>query len=261
MRPPARILLPLLVAAAVAAAGAQTVENPRLTRWVTDRTGTLTPEDVAGIEEELRAFADSTSTQVVLLMIPTTGDLAVEEYAFEVARANGIGQKGKDNGVLLLVAREDRKVRIEVGHGLEGVLTDQLSGVIIRSEIAPRFRAGDYPGGLRAGARAIMAATRNEYKAPKKPKSKDDLSSLLPILLLLIVFFVVMRAANRRGGGGGRRGMRYGPFLGPTGGWTGGGRGGTWSSGGGWGGRGGGGFGGFGGGGGGFGGGGASGSW
>jgi len=159
MRRPVRIFLPLLLAAAVSAATAQTVENARLTRWVTDRTGTLTPDEAAGIEEELRAFADSTSTQVVLLMIPTTGDLAVEEYAYEVARANGIGHKGKDNGVLLLVATEDRKVRIEVGYGLEGVLTDQLSGVIIRSEIAPRFRAGDYAGGLRAGARAIMAAT------------------------------------------------------------------------------------------------------
>ncbi|HMK38496.1 MAG TPA: TPM domain-containing protein, partial [Bacteroidota bacterium] len=154
--------------------------------------------------------------------------------------ANKIGRKGKDNGVLLVVARNDRKARIEVGYGLEGVLPDALAGQIIRHEIGPHFRQGDYCG-LRAGVEAIMSATKNEYQA--EPSSRGGRSSSTRLIFALVfVAFMVIRLARRR----------HGIFLG----------GGPWI-GGGWGSGSGGGFGGggFGGGGGSFGGGGASGSW
>ena len=232
---------------------------PTLREYVTDQTGTLSATEIAGFSDRLRQFDDSTSTQIVVVMIPTIGQNALEEVSLKIAESNKVGQEKTDNGVLLLIVKNDRLLRIEVGYGLEGVLTDALAGQIIRSEVAPYFRDGEYAAGVLSGTRAIMAATRNEYRAPKKRPRNDSLTGLFPLLILLVVFFVVMRSA-RRGGGGRRRGLGSIPYLGPTGGWTGNTRGGGWSSGGGWGGGFGGG-GGFSGGGGGFGGGGASGSW
>lgn len=262
-----RFLYVLLVAALFMASGnsewsrvfgqtqdelAQDVPVPKLSRRVTDFTNTLSPAQLNAIEADVARFEDSTSTQLVIVMLPTIGSASIEEFALRTAEVNQIGQKGTDNGVLLLIAKDDRKLRIEVGYGLEGVLPDGLGGSIIRREITPHFRTGDYYAGIKAGAEAIMLATRNEYKADKR---KDENEGTVGSILLFLLFaFIILSAMARGKRSRGLLGTAALPIL------LGGGHRGRSSGGGGWG-SGGGGFGGFSGGGGSFGGGGASGSW
>ena len=224
---------------------AQSVKIPRLTEYVTDQTGTLAPEVRQALNDSLAAFDKATSTQIVVVILPTIGIDAIEEVSLKIVEENGVGRKGKDNGVLLLVIRDDRLLRIEVGYGLEGVLTDALSAQIIRKEIVPHFRNGDYASGIQAGVSAIMRATRNEYVAdPQDDDTKGvDVST---IITLLVILFIISRMIRRNSSGIGRGGF---PPIG--GGWGGGGFGGGSFGGGG----------GFSGGGGSFGGGGSSGSW
>jgi uncharacterized protein len=233
-------------------AQAQEPAVPTLMRHVTDLTGTLSAQQVETLDAKLRAFEDSTSNQIVVLMVPTIGSGSLEDYSLRVAEANKIGVKGRDNGALLFIAKDDKRVRIEVGYGLEGALPDIIAGEIIRRELGPHFRNGEYYEGINAAIDAMMAATKGEYKAEKKGKD-DSPVGILPLLIVMIVLFVIMRNAFRRppGMSGARRsGWGGGPFIG------GGGFGGF-----GGGGFGGGGGGGFSGGGGSFGGGGASGGW
>ncbi len=244
-----RLLIPLAFWLVTTYAWSQT-EAPsqlRVREYVTDITGTLSSETIRQLNEQLRQFDRQTSTQIVVVMIPTLNNEPIEEVSLKIAEENGIGKKGKDNGALLLVARNDRKLRIEVGYGLEGVLTDALSSRIIRNEIAPRFRNGDYDGGIIAGVDAIMRATRNEYTAdPEAEGGKGGKFS--SILTLLFILFIVSRFFFRSGRRG--RGGRFLPIP-PIGGWgSGGGFGGGGFGGGG-----------FSGGGGSFGGGGSSGGW
>lgn len=228
------------------------VKIPKLLKRVTDFTSTLSASELDAVEQDLARFEDSTSTQLVVVMIPTIGGESIEDFALRTAELNGVGQKKKDNGVLLLIVKDDRKMRIEVGYGLEGVLPDGLAGQIIRREITPYFRSGDYYSGIKAGINAFMLATRNEYKADPQRKTYD-LSWIFVLLFFAFIFFMMMRNASRSTGmmRGGRIPMYYGggfPRSGRSWGSSGGGSG---SSG----------FGGFSGGGGSFGGGGASGSW
>ena len=227
-----------LLAVLAATSAAQDTPVPELKHYATDLSGTLSPEQVSQLDQLLSAFDKTTSTQVIVLMVASLNGEDIEEYSLRVAEANRIGRKGKDNGVLLLVARNDRKARIEVGYGLEGALPDALAGQIIRQEIGPHFRQGDYYGGLRAGAEAIMSATKNEYKA--EPASQTGRRSAPGLFVVFIVIMIVLRLVRRRS-----RGIFFGggPWLGGGGGW-GGGSGGGFSGGGGS-----------------FGGGGASGSW
>jgi len=216
---------------------------PVLREYVTDQTGTLSAGELASLNARLRQFDDSTSTQIVAVLLPTIGQDVLEEVSLKIVEANKVGQEKKDNGALLLVVKNDRLLRIEVGYGLEGVLTDALSAQIIRREIAPRFKAGDFAGGIAAGVEAIMKATRNEYTADPRAENQDTMLSFPFIVFLVILFIIIsrMRRRTRFIGGG----------FPPIGGGWGGGSGGGGSFGGG----------GFSGGGGSFGGGGSSGSW
>lgn len=227
------------------------VAPPRLVQRVTDQTNTLSAGQLDELERRLARFEDTTSTQIVVLMLPTVGDESIEDFAMRVAELNMPGQKERDNGIVLLVAKDDRRLRIEVGYGLEGALPDGLAGTIIRREITPHFRSGDYFRGIAAGVDAIILATRNEYRTDGKQSSEEPTLPFIFVLFVFFLIFLVMRRAGRRSAlldlaalamlsRGSRRG---GPFS--SGGWGGGGRG----------------FGGFSGGGGSFGGGGASGSW
>jgi uncharacterized protein len=218
---------------------------------ITDASSTLSDDQVRSLESVLRTFEQETSNQIVLLMITSLEGDTPEDYALRIAEKNRLGKKGRDNGVLVLIAKEDRAIRFEVGYGLEGVLTDALSGQIIRLEMIPRFREADYYGGISAGITSIMQATRGEYKGdPQEQEGRKFPWGILIIILVVIVMRMI-------GGGGGRftggsRGWRSsGPWLGGMG----GGFGGGFSGGGGFGG------GGFSGGGGSFGGGGATGRW
>jgi uncharacterized protein len=257
------ILLLLLVASPailLAQADVSDVPVPTLTRYATDLTVTLTASQVVLLNQKLENFEKETSTQIVVLMIPTIGSAAIEEYALRVAEKNKIGREGKDNGALLLVAKDDRKIRIEVGYGLEGALPDALSGTIIRREIGPKFREGDFFGGLNAGVEAIMLATKNEYKADPKDEGRGVTLTTIFFLIFVILIISRMFISRRKYFGGGSGSKNFpGPWIGfphPVG-----GSGGRKSGGFGGGFGGGGGGGGFSGGGGSFGGGGASGGW
>jgi len=136
---------------------------PYLTGRINDVASVLSSSTVESLESELRAHEDSTSNQIAVLIIPSLDGEILEEYSLKVAETWKLGQKDKDNGVLLLVAINDRKMRIEVGYGLEGDLTDALSSRIIRNEIAPSFRQEDYNAGITNGVHAIMAAISGSY--------------------------------------------------------------------------------------------------
>jgi len=212
--------------------------------WITDKTGTLTPDEINQIDGKLAAFQRTTSNQIVVLMIPSLNGRSLEDLSLEEAELNKVGRKEKNNGVLVLIAKNDRRIRFEVGYGLEGVLTDALSDQIIRHQIAPRFRAGDFAGGIADGVQAIMDVTKGEYTGGDEQGPNKRVTSFLIAVLLFVVFGFLRIFSGGRRRFLGSRGISSGPF------WFGG-----------FGGGGGGGFGGFSGGGGGFGGGGASGGW
>jgi uncharacterized protein len=256
----------LLVAAAALAAPSLPSIPPPPAGYFTDTARVVDPTTAARLEERLRAFARETSNQVLVVVAPRLPWPSLEEYTIRVAEKWRAGRRDLDNGAILFVFVEDRKMRIEVGHGLEGVLPDALAKRIIEETIAPRFRAGDYGGGLEAGVDAIVAATRGEYRAAPAPAAGSEARPptitgrflFVLLILFLVVLFAQAGRVERRGRTYTRRGYHGG---GPW--WWGGGGfgGGGWSSGGFGGFGGGGGGGGFSGGGGSFGGGGASGSW
>jgi uncharacterized protein len=186
------------------AAPALALEVPPLQGYVNDYAGMISPEARAKLENDLRAFEQSDSTQVVILTIPSLEGEDLEGFSIRVATTWKIGQQNKDNGVLLLVARQERKIRIEVGKGLEGVLTDLLSGRIIDLVIKPNFKRGDYSGGLVAGVAAVIDATRGEFKATERPpgaKPKKGAPSFFTLLIFLGIVYFFLRSFSRILGG------------------------------------------------------------
>ena len=237
--------------------------------YVNDYGNMISPPVEADLAAKLKKFEETDSTQIVILTVPSLEGDPVEDYSIKVAEAWKIGQKGKDNGILFLVSREDRKMRIEVGRGLEGKLTDLTAGRIIDLVVKPKFKAGDFDGGFTAGVSALIDATRGEFTADRRAPSggpyvpfAGGMSPWLAFLILLgffMLFAAMARSQARRNDlrrRGSRRGGTWGGYPPFPGGYYGGG----WStrgdrdsgsdSGGG-----------FSGGGGGFGGGGASGDW
>jgi uncharacterized protein len=252
------MLAPIALLWALAAVAPAQIEVPANDGWVTDLGGMLTPAEEQELETTMESYRVGTTHEIALLTVPDLGGEPIERFALEVARAWKIGREGENNGALLVVSRDDRKLRIEVGRGLEGRLTDSISGRIIRNVIAPEFKRGQFFEGLRDGIAATHAAIGGDYgKIPEQapPSGRSGFGGLAIMLLMFVVFMLI--GAARGGGRGGRRGRRGSswPWWLLAGGAMGsaGRRGGS-------GGFGGGGFGGFGGGGG-FSGGGASGGW
>ncbi|ASK33183.1 TPM domain-containing protein [Alloalcanivorax mobilis] len=243
---PLRLSLWLLLAVALPALAAP--QFPELTGRVVDNADLLNPAQEQALDTRLAEAEATTSNQLVVLTVPDLQGYDIADYGYQLGRAWGIGQKGRDNGVVLIVAPAERQVRIEVGYGLEGALTDALSSVIIQNDIRPAFRAGDYATGIERGVNSILAAIAGEYKATAKPqKSTSGKAAFVYLIVLVVVTFLLIGLG---GGGGGRGGRRSGLMFLPLGmGGFGGGGGGGFGGGG------------FGGGGGGFGGGGASGGW
>jgi len=174
------ILLPL---------AARALDVPQLRGHVNDYAGMLSSGTVEKLERTLANFERSDSTQIVVLTVPTLAGENLEKFSIKVAEAWRIGQKGVDNGAILLVAKQERKVRIEVGRGLEGKLTDLVSGRIIRGDISPRLKAGDFDGGIAAGVSAIMAVVKGEYKAAPHILNRTKKSA--PPIFTLLIFFMV----------------------------------------------------------------------
>ena len=177
--------------------------------YVTDRAGILSYPVRAHLEDTLRAYEEKTSNQVVVVTLPSLEGNSIEDFSIRLAQAWRVGQKGRDNGVIFLIFKNDRKIRIEVGYGLEGVLPDALGGQIIRDVVAPYFRKGDYSGGIVAGTDAIMAATQGEFKGVSNKGREGSAARLMGILLVFIVFHAWASSQSRRVGGRGRRGGRW----------------------------------------------------
>jgi uncharacterized protein len=235
---------------------------PTLTGPVVDDAHLLPADVLQQLSEKLAAYAQANGAQVVVVTLPTLNGYPIEYYGYQLGRHWGIGQKGKDNGVLLIVDAGERHVRIEVGYGLEGTLTDAQTVLIIHNVITPRFRKGDFAGGITAGTDAILSVLGGHQLAAQQQQVRDrGGTGFLMFLILLFVFLPLLRTLLGGGwGGSGRSGGGWLGWLllGMLSGGGGGGRGGGGFGGGGFGS---GGFGGFSGGGGSFGGGGASGSW
>jgi uncharacterized protein len=242
----------------VAGAGAQS-PPPAPTAYFNDYAGVVPAPDAARLEAKLKRFADETSTQVVVAVFPKLPSESLEDFTIRAAQAWGAGRKDWDNGAVFFVFVADRKMRIETGYGLEGALPDQLAARILDGEVRPRFRAGDWAGGLEAGIDAIIAATRGEYKAPPVAQRREGGPPLVAVVIFVFFFVLIVWLAAQGGPymSAGRTYSRRGPRRdsshwgggGWTSGWGGGGGGGSFGGGG------------FSGGGGGFGGGGASSSW
>lgn len=243
-----RILLALLLIAPIWC-NAQLPVPELWSARIHDDANILSPAFESELEQMLKAHEDSTSNQIAILTIPSLQDEPIEDYTFRVAEEWKLGQAEKDNGILVLVAVDDRKVRIEVGEGLEGVVPDAIVNQIIRNQIAPGFRENNYEAGISAGVVAIIQAIGGEYQAEGGPAvaRRGRGGSLWGTLIIMIIILLISRMT-----GGGRGNYRRGGWSSGAG-WYGGGFSG----------RGGGGFGGggFSGGGGGFSGGGSSGSW
>lgn len=220
---------------------------PALSGRVVDEAGLFDGAAKQQLAAQLEQFEQISSIQLVVVTLPDLQGYPIEDFGYQLGRHWGIGQKGKNNGVLLIVAQRERTVRIEVGYGLEGTLTDALSSNIINAVIVPQFKRGAFVEGLTAGAQAIMAALKGEYQP--QPVSKSKSQNRAPGLFIFFMIFMLMMLFGGRGRGGFLPGLLTGGVIGGLG------RGGFGGGGGGFGG------GGFGGGGGGFGGGGSSGGW
>ena len=179
------------------------LDVPRLQGYVNDYAGMISPSARSKIEQGLRAFEQSDSTQIVILTIPSLEGENIEEFGIKVGETWKIGQQVKDNGILFIVSKQERKIRIEVGRGLEGKLTDLMSGRIIDRVIKPRFSAGDFDGGFIAGVSSVIDATRGEFKAEQRPaqRGQKGISPFLSIFLFFAVFTIIMGSLSRVLGG------------------------------------------------------------
>jgi len=175
---------------------------PALTAHVTDTTGTLSAEQRGQLEAKLAAFERGKGAQIALLIVPTVKPEAIEQYSLRVVEAWKLGRQGVDDGAMLIVAKQDRKLRIEVGYGLEGVLNDATAKRIVSETIAPRFKLGDFYGGVDAGLDAMIQVVGGEALPPNKastsgarPSPGNNFDALLPIgFILIFVVGGVLRA-------------------------------------------------------------------
>jgi uncharacterized protein len=182
------------------------VPVPVLTARVTDLTGTLEARETQVLEDRLRDFETRKGAQIAVLIVPSTAPDAIEEYSIRVVENWRLGRKGVDDGVLLLVAKDDRRVRIEVGYGLEGVIPDALASRIIHEAITPRFKAGDFHGGIAAGVERLMGLIGGEPlpAPPPTETSPSPIGDLLPLVFIpaLIAAQVLHRVFGRLIGAG-----------------------------------------------------------
>jgi uncharacterized protein len=203
-----RALIVLLVGALWAGAALAAASFPPLTGRVVDQANILSPVTKADLERKLADLEQKSRIQLVVATVPTLDGEEIEPYANGLFRAWKLGEAKENNGALLLVAPKERRVRIEVGYGLEGTLTDAVSSIIISNAIAPRFKAGDFNGGVTRGVDDIITALTTD-SAEWKPKPTDMrtereaslLDTLAPFLIFLFIMFVISRM-SRRGGGG-----------------------------------------------------------
>lgn len=180
-------------------------EKPKFQTSVYDKAKMMSSNEVKRLEQKLVNYSDTTSTQIVVLTISSLEGNDIAMYATELAHKWGIGQKGKDNGVLLLVSKDDRMMTIRTGYGVEHLLTDALSKRIIENIITPAFKQGNYFQGLDQGTDAIIQIMSGEYHGER---AYEGPGGRIPALFVVIVFIVIMMILSRRNKGGGRNGGR-----------------------------------------------------
>ena len=238
-----RALLARLAVAWLAVAAALTIacaanDFPALTGRVVDQAGVLSATTRADLDRKLASLEQKSGIQLVVATVATLGGQEIEPYANDLFRQWKLGEAKKNNGVLFLIAPKQHRVRIEVGYGLEGTLTDAISKIIILNAVAPRFKAGDFDGGVSRGVDDIITVlTTDSSEWQKKPDlravdNSSTLDEIVPFLIFLVIMFIVFRHGNRGGGignaivlssmmGGGR--SSGGGFGGGGGGFSGGG--------------------------------------
>lgn len=179
------------------------LDVPPLKGYINDYANMISPSSRTKLSKELKAFEQSDSTQIVILTIPSLEGELIEDFSIKVAEAWKIGQKGKDNGIILVVAKQERKIRIEVGRGLEGKLTDLTAGRIIDFVVKPKFKRGDFDGGFVAAVHSLIDATRGEFKADQAPPASRKQGHMpLPTVLIFVgIALVVMGRLSRTLGG------------------------------------------------------------
>nr|WP_321574470.1 YgcG family protein [Paraburkholderia franconis] len=182
----------MLLVAAFAFAGAEVraeVPIPSLTARVTDETGTLTSDQRSALEQTLKDFEARKGTQISVLIVPTTQPETIEQYSMRVVEQWKLGRQKVDDSALLIVAKNDRSLRIEVGYGLEGPLNDATSSRIIREVIVPRFKQGDFYGGIAAGVDSIIRVVNGEPLPAPAPRhgESEGIGRLLPVLFVMAV--------------------------------------------------------------------------
>lgn len=253
-RPFLAAVLALIAAFVFWTAAAAAPTFPPLTGRVVDGANILSAQTRASLDAKLEALESKTSRQLVVVTVPTLQGYEIEDYGYQLGRVWGIGEKGRDNGVLLIVAPNERRVRIEVGYGLEGVLTDALSNVILQTRVLPRFRAGDFEGGVVAGVDALIEQlslpddqAKARVAASAQPQARPNGSVPIVVLVLLGLWVVLGLFGTITGGPGhrmdlwmlpllllmsasshGRGGRRGGGFSGGGGSFGGGGSSGGW---------------------------------
>lgn len=186
------------------------LKSPAPTQLVNDLAGVLSASDKASLENLLVHYDDTTSTQIAILVIPSLSGYPIEEATLRIYRHWGVGHVNTNNGVLILVAVDDRLVRLEVGYGLEGAVPDITANSIIRNDIQPNFRSGNYANGLTEAAHSIIKAAKGEYKAPKgyNDRKKEKGFPFGLIVVLIILFVVISNKGGNNGGYMSRRGYR-----------------------------------------------------
>jgi uncharacterized protein len=227
-----RLLCGVLVFGLISSLGRAETLPSKPGRYFNDYAGIVDPSTVNRLNETLAQFERDTSTQILVAIYRTMqSESSVADYTQRVAQTWGVGQKGRNNGAVLFVFLENRQMFIQTGYGLEGALPDAICFDITHNVIAPRFKTGDYAGGLEAGVKAIMQAVRGEYKGSGRTNAEGkETGPGLPFGIVLLVFLliiIVMSRLQRKT----RRGYGYSGWGGPYIGGFGGGSGGGWSSG------------------------------
>jgi len=210
------VALALFATGPIAAQGLQAI--PKLTARVTDLTGTLTAEQQASLEEKLAAFEARKGTQLAVLVVPTTEPEEIEQYSIRVVDQWKLGRRNVDDGALLIIAKNDRELRIEVGKGLEGALTDATSNRIISETITPLFRQGDFYGGINAGLEQMMRVADGEQLPPPdvtwQGRSDRSIARIVPFLFVAVLFgSALLRAVFGRGLGAAIAGVGTGVVV------------------------------------------------
>lgn len=189
--------------------------RPNPPKLVNDLDNQLNPTEVAALEQKLVAYNDSTSTQIVVVIVSTVEPYAIGDYAFKLGRDWGVGQEGKNNGIVLLWAATDRKVFIATGYGMEGAIPDAIAKRIISQVIIPEFKNSMYYRGLDRGVDAIIQYASGEYQA--EATGDEEFPSWLLVFIIAFIVIMIIMSRNRGGGsgGGGYRNTSGGPVIWP----------------------------------------------